>query len=117
MNAKEIWMLPAEQRLSAFLERYLELDEMTGNRTLQEKDEMAEIADAVLPVMIRFVAQVRGLAQKWEPLARSTQEEMKAFSEGQRGPVQIAVTYGACCAQLQMALNELEGKPRHAEAS
>jgi len=52
MTTKEIWMLPNGQRLQAFLERYLELDEMTGNRTLAEKDEMLEIATAVMPTLI-----------------------------------------------------------------
>jgi hypothetical protein len=54
--AKQIWMLPKDKRLATFLDRYLEMDEFTGNRTPQEKAEMAEIADAVMPALIRYVA-------------------------------------------------------------
>ena len=110
MCTKKIWLLPAEQRLAAFMERYMELDEYTGNRTAQECYEMTEIADAVLPALIRFVAEARSLTKRWRPLARSTAEEMQSFSEGHRGPVQIAATYGVCLAQLELLLEKLEGK-------
>lgn len=54
MNTKEIWMvLDASERLYLFMERYQELDQFTGNRTPAERDEMAEIADAILPMLIR----------------------------------------------------------------
>jgi len=53
MITKEIWDLPKEQRLDAFIERYLDLDETTGNRTFAERNEMQEIAEAILPTLIR----------------------------------------------------------------
>ena len=110
MITKQIWLLPKEQRLAAFLDRYLELDEFTGNRTFEEKAEMAEIADAMLPAMIRFVTNSRSLVERWQPLARSTAEEMQSFSEGHHGPVQAADTYNLCRTELQQLLDKLEGK-------
>lgn len=53
-------MLPKERRLQAFLQRYLELDEMTGNRTVAEKDEMLEIATAVMPTLIGVWERAEG---------------------------------------------------------
>jgi hypothetical protein len=67
MTTKEIWMLPEEQRMQAFLDRYLELDEMTGNRTLREKDEMADIADAVMPTLIKVWSWVKAQHIEMEP--------------------------------------------------
>lgn len=110
MKTKDIWKLEKDKRLAAFLDRYLELDEFTGNRTAEEKQEMAEIADAVLPTMIRFVAQIKSLTEKWRPHARSTEEELKSFGEGQRGAVQVAATYGICLAQVGLLVEKLEGK-------
>lgn len=52
MRTSDIWMQEKERRLDLFIERYLELDEMTGNRTLAEKDEMLEIATAITPTLI-----------------------------------------------------------------
>jgi hypothetical protein len=53
MTTQEIWMLEKDQRMDAFIERYLDLDEMTGNRTLVEKMEMLEIATAIMPTLIK----------------------------------------------------------------
>lgn len=45
-------MQEKDKRLDLFIERYLDLDEMTGNRTLAEKHEMLEIATAIMPTLI-----------------------------------------------------------------
>lgn len=54
MRTKEIWMLPTTQRLAAFIDRWEELAEHMGNRTPAEFHEMAGIADAVMPELIRI---------------------------------------------------------------
>lgn len=59
MTTSEIWLLPEHERLHAFIDRWKELEEHTGNRTLAERDEMAEIADAILPFLIRQYARWR----------------------------------------------------------
>ena len=46
MRTSEIWLQPADKRLPLFLERWHELAEHIGNRTYEERIEMAEIADA-----------------------------------------------------------------------
>jgi hypothetical protein len=56
MTTAEIWLLPVEARLPAFVARWEELAEKIGNRTLAEGDEMAEIADAI---MERLLAAAR----------------------------------------------------------
>jgi hypothetical protein len=53
MTLQEIWMLPVEERLLAFIERWKLLDERTGSRTVEEIREMGEIADAIMPELIR----------------------------------------------------------------
>jgi hypothetical protein len=50
------------------------------------------------------ITKIIALTDKWRPLARSTKEEMQDFSEGNRGAVQIAATYGICLAQLELLL-------------
>lgn len=110
MNAKQIWLLPEDKRLIAFLDRYSELDQFTGNRTYQEKEEMAEISEAVMPALIRFVEQSHLLLNKWRAKATSTPEEMQAFSRGEANTVQMDATYGMCCVQLGRLLERLEGK-------
>ncbi len=53
MNIFDIWMVPTEQRtVGMFIERWKELAEQMGNRTMRERLEMAEIADAVMPELI-----------------------------------------------------------------
>lgn len=52
LTAKQIWTLPAEERLHAFIERWKELDEFTGNRTAAERAEMGEIAEAIVGRLI-----------------------------------------------------------------
>lgn len=54
MTTQEIWMLPVDQRIEAFIERWRELDEFTGNRTHAEHAEMAEIADAIMTPLIEW---------------------------------------------------------------
>ena len=58
-------MLPADERLGLLCDRYSELDEFTGCRTAAEREEMQQIAEAILPRLIRvtrmldqFVGQV-----------------------------------------------------------
>jgi hypothetical protein len=53
MNTREIWMLPKEERLHAFIARWEEIAAYTGCHTLQEKDEMFEIAMAIMPHLLR----------------------------------------------------------------
>lgn len=53
MTIAEIVALPLEQRLEAFIELWLDLAEHIGCRTYAEQTAMAEIADAILPTLIR----------------------------------------------------------------
>lgn len=41
-------------RFKTLVERWKDLNEWTGCRTMAERNEMAEIADAVMPELIRF---------------------------------------------------------------
>ena len=53
MTTKDIWMIAAlDERFEAFIDRWLDLDEHTGNRTESEHMEMAEIADAIMCKLI-----------------------------------------------------------------
>lgn len=55
MKTADIWKIhDDDERMRAFVERYRDLDEHTGNRTAAERDEMAEIADAILPALAGF---------------------------------------------------------------
>jgi hypothetical protein len=49
----KIYDLPVELRVGALIERWKDLNEWTGCRTYAERNEMADIADAILPVLIR----------------------------------------------------------------
>jgi predicted transcriptional regulator len=66
MKTKEIWRLPIDKRIDAFIERYLELDEMQGCRTVEEKEECLEIATAIMPEMIKAYRKLinHGLIQR-----------------------------------------------------
>lgn len=64
MKTSEIWQLPVEQRMAAFIERWKDLNEYTGCRTLRECDEMATIADAIMQRLIRDHEQVEHLKEK-----------------------------------------------------
>jgi hypothetical protein len=48
-----IMQRPVEERFALLLERYGGLDEYTGNRTTSEVNEMNQIAQAVMPKLIR----------------------------------------------------------------
>jgi hypothetical protein len=48
----DIWAIPKEMRMAAFIDRWKDLEEHTGCRTLTERDEMAAIADAIMPALI-----------------------------------------------------------------
>lgn len=52
MTSDEIWSLPVEMRMAAFIDRWKDLEEHTGCRTPAERDEMAAIADAIMPALI-----------------------------------------------------------------
>lgn len=78
MKTSEIWMLPVERRMQAFIERWLELDEYSGNRTAAERWEMAEIADAILGSMIQTrEATVAAFRQ-----AKNALEKIVAYAPG-----------------------------------
>ena len=93
MTTQEIWALPVPDRMDAFIERWQELEETTGNRTLKERDEMAAIADAILSHLIeenqtlrqriedrKVIEQAKGLlaqTRRWN--------ESKAYKRLQRG--------------------------------
>lgn len=52
MNAAHIWLEKREDRFALFIDRWKEIDQYTGCRTQLEKDEMAEIADAIIPGLL-----------------------------------------------------------------
>lgn len=54
MRLAELWKIEdIGERFEAMLFRYMELDAMTGNRTTDEVLEMGEIAQAVMPELIK----------------------------------------------------------------